>query len=109
MQRNISQQAGPKMEHSESQANFLDFDVTMINGKISTEICDKRNDVSFFVLRMPNFHSNISSPIFFEIVLFEILCIAISSSELSFYEKDSAQITRLEKQVGSWGKLIKQI
>ena len=97
------------MKHSESQANFLDFDVTMINGKISTEICDKRNDVSFFVLHMPNFHSNISSSIFYEIVLFEILCIAISSSESSFYEKDSAQITRMEKQVGSLGKLIKQI
>ena len=46
-----------KLEHSGYQAAFLDLNIAISNGKISTTLYDKHED--FFFVCMPNFHSNI--------------------------------------------------
>ena len=50
-----------KLEDSRSHATFLDLNITISNGKISAKLYDKCDDFSSFKIRMPNFHSNISS------------------------------------------------
>ena len=61
-----------------------------------------------FIVRMPNFQSNILSSVFYGTVIAEILGIARSSSSvISFYEITSALITPMEKQDKNRGKLIK--
>ena len=47
-----------KLEHSGCHATFLDFNITQSNGKISANLYDKREDFSFFVVCMTNFHRN---------------------------------------------------
>ena len=69
------------------------------NGKISTNLYDKRYDFSFFVVHMQNFHRTVMS---------EILRIKISSSSV-FFGKTIALITPMKKQGGNMGKLIKRI
>ena len=69
------------------------------NGKISTNLYDKRYEFSFFVVHMQNFHGTVMS---------ETLRIKISSFSV-FFGKTIALITRMEKQGGNMGKLIKRI
>ena len=67
-----------KLEHFGSHATVLHLNITINNGERSAKLYDKHDEFSFFIVRMPNFH-----------------CIIRSS------------ITRMEKQVGNMGKLIK--
>ena len=64
----------------------------------------------FFIVCMPNFHSNIPSSVFYGTMMPEILRIARSScSFISFYEKTSALVTCMDKQGGNNGKLINKL
>lgn len=74
------------MEYSGSHNNFLDLDITIGNGKISTKLHDKRDDF-FFVVCMPNFHGNIPISIFYGSVMPAIFLIARSSSVIIFMKK----------------------
>ena len=86
------------MEHSGCHATFLDFNITKSNGNLY----DKREDFSFFVVRMTTFITFIT--------FIEILRIARSPSCVtSFYEKTSELITRMEKQAKNRGNLSKQV
>ena len=59
---------------------------------------------------MVNLHSNIPSTVFLRTVMSEILHISrLSSSVISFYKKNSALITRMEKQGRNRSKSIKEI
>ena len=99
-----------KLEHNGLHATFLDLDLSIENGKISSKIYDKREDFSFFIVRMPNIHSNIPSSIFYGTVLSEILRIArATSSFLNFSKKTAALLTRMENQGGNRRKLVRQI
>ena len=99
-----------KLEHKGSHATFLDLDLTVENGKITTKLYDKRDDFHFFIVRMPNFHSNIPSSIFYGTVFSEILRIArASSSFASFSGKVREIFNRMEKQGGNKRRLVKQL
>lgn len=88
----------PKLEHSRSHTTFLDLDITMSNGKYQL-ISMRKREHFFFIVHMPNLHSNISSSIFYGTVISEILHITRSSSSvLRFYDKSSSLITLMEKQ-----------
>ena len=80
------------VEHSGSQTTFLDLNITISNRKISTKLYYKRDDFLFFIVRLPNFHSNILSSVFYGIVRDP------SYWEIFFF---SALITRMEKQDGN--------
>ena len=80
------------VEHSGSQTTFLDLNITISNRKISTKLYYKRDDFLFFIVRLPNFHSNILSSVFYGIVRDP------SDWEIFFF---SALITRMEKQGGN--------
>ena len=56
-----------KLEHSGYHAAFLDLNIAISNGKISTTLYDKHED--FFFVCMPNFHSNIPSSVFYGTVI----------------------------------------
>ena len=100
-----------KLEDSAFHATFLDLNIPISNGKISNKLYDdKRDDLPFCIVRMPKFHSNIQSFVFYGTVMSEILRISRSSSSvIGFNEKTSALIKRMEKQGGNKRKLIKQI
>ena len=95
-----------KLEHNGSHATFLDLDLYIENGKISSKLYDKDDkDV-----RMPNIHSNIPSSIFYGTVMSEVLRIArITSSYVNFTNKINALLTRMENQGGNRRKLVQQI
>ena len=80
------------VEHSGSQTTVLDLNITISNRKISTKLYYKRDDFLFFIVRLPNFHSNILSSFFYGIVRDP------SYWEIFFF---SALITRMEKQGGN--------
>lgn len=80
------------VEHSGSQTIFLDLNITISNRKISTKLYYKRDDFLFFIVRLPNFHSNILSSVFYGNVRDP------SYWEIFFF---SALITRVEKQGGN--------
>ena len=85
---------------------FLDLDITLSNGKISTKLYDKRDNFSFLLYAcqasIATFHH-----LFYGTVIYETLRIARSfSSVISFCEKTSALIKRIEKQGGNRRKLI---
>ena len=71
MQRNLVVQ---KLEYSGSHSTFLDMDITINNGKISTKL--EKHSFSFFIVYMPNFPSNIRSSVFYGTIMSEILDIA---------------------------------
>ena len=99
-----------KLEHSGSHATFLDLDINIDNGKVITKLFDKRDDFTFFIVRMPNFHSNIPSSIFYGTVMSEVLRIARSCSSItSFNEKCVCLINRMDSQGGNRRRLVKQI
>ena len=99
-----------KLEHIGTHATFLDLDLTLDKGKIISKLYDKRDDFSFFIVRMPNLHSNIPSSVFYGTVMSEVLRIARASSLFSdFSEKTLSLMMRMEKQGGDRRKLVKQI
>ena len=65
MQRNLPQRTGPKVGNSGSHATFLDLDISISNGKISSKLYGKLEDFLFLIARMPNSHINIPSSIFY--------------------------------------------
>jgi len=99
-----------KLEHRGSHATFLDLDLTIENGKITSKLYDKRDDFSFFIVRMPNFHSKIPATIFYGTAISEMLRIArVTSSFLNFTSKTSALLRRMENQGGNRRRLVKQL
>ena len=89
-----------KLEYSEFHATFIDLNIPLSNGKVSIKLYDKHDD--FFLLSACQTCDGT--------VMSETIRIATSSSSvISFYEKTSALITRMEKQGGNRGKLIKEI
>ena len=53
-----------KLKYSGCHATFRDFNIALVNGKISAKLYDKRDIFPFFIVRMPNFHSSIPSYIY---------------------------------------------
>ena len=99
-----------KLEYSGKSATFLDLKLSIENGKIVSKLYDKRDDFSFFIVRMPNFDSNIPSSIFYGSVLSEILRIARASCYFEdFFVKVKTLFQRMINQGGNRKQLIKQL
>ena len=96
-----------KLEQSTPLAAFLDLNITVGNGKISTKLYDKCDD--FFIVRMSKFRSNIPSSVFYGTVISMILRITKLSFSIIyvFMKKSSALITRTEEQGRNREKFIK--
>ena len=85
---------------------FLDLDITLSNGKISTKLYDKRDNFYFLLYECQAFIATFHH-LFYGTVTYETLCIARSfSSVINVCEKTSALIKRVEKQSGNRRKLI---
>ena len=79
------------------------------NGKIITKLYDKRDDFSFFIVRMPNFASDIPSSIFYGSVLSEIRIARASSYFDDFSMKVKTLFQRMINQGGIRKQLLKQL
>ena len=91
-----------KLEHSGYHAAFLDLNIAISNGKISTTLYDKHED--FFLFACQTFIATSHHLFFMELwsVMLEIFRIARSyCSVLCFYGKTNALITRTEKKDGN--------
>ena len=65
-----------KVEHQETDAAFLDLDITIKDNIFSYKLFDKRDKFSFFIVRMPHLSSNIHSSVFYGLFYSELLQIA---------------------------------
>ena len=61
-----------KQEHSETHKNVLDLGNKFENGIIDYKIFHKRDNFSFFIVRMPYFQRNNPSTIFYCSIFFRI-------------------------------------
>ena len=88
-----------KVEHSGSQASFLNLDITIKEGLFVYKLFDKRDSFPFSIVRMPHISSNIPESIFYSAMIGEFLRIARSTLLFEdFVPKTRELIHRLNKQ-----------
>ena len=88
-----------KVEHSGSQASFLNLYITIKEGIFVYRLFDKRDDFPFSIVRMPYVTSNIPESIFYSGMVEEFLRIARSTLLLAdFLPKARELIHRLKNQ-----------
>ena len=88
-----------KLEHSGSEATFLNLHIRIENGKFVHSLYDKREDFPFGIVRMPHRDSNIPEKIFYSAVVGEFLRIARSSMLYpDFLPKARDLLLRMRKQ-----------
>ena len=63
------QQLELKEEHNDSYATSLDMDISIDKGKFTFKMLEKRDALSFHVVRMPSITSNIPSIIFYSFTI----------------------------------------
>ena len=96
-----------KENTSNSQASFLDIDVTINNNKFVTSLYDKRNAFPFSIVKMPHKCSNIPSNIFYAAIGAEILRIARACSDSNgFSISVKPLVNRMLKQGANMNKII---
>ena len=80
-------------------ASFLDFQLTIQEGNISTQLYDKRDSYSFKIVRLPYKSSTLPSKMFFSTISAELLRICRATSLLpSYIETAKTLITRMKRQ-----------
>ena len=88
-----------KVEHSGSQASFLNLYITIKEGIFVYRLFDKRDDFPFSIVRMPYVSSNIPESIFYSAMVGEFLRIARSTLLFAdFLPKTRELIHRLKNQ-----------
>ena len=88
-----------KVEHSGSQASFLNLYITIKEGIFVYRLFDKRDDFPFSIVRMPYVSSNIPESIFYSAMVGEFLRIARSTLLFAdFLPKTRELIHRLNNQ-----------
>ena len=99
-----------KCEHTGSHANFLDLDITIVDGVFEYKLYDKRDDYPFFIIRMPDLRGNIPSYIFYGSILSEVVRIARCTLKyIDFVPKISDLFSRMKNQGAYMKKLICQM
>ena len=99
-----------KCEHTGSHANFLDLDITIVDGIFEYKLYDKRDDYPFFIIRMPDLRGNIPSYIFYGSILSEVVRIARCTLKyIDFVPKISDLFSRMKNQGAYMKKLISQM
>ena len=80
-------------------ASFLDFQLKIQEGNISTHFYDKRDSYNFKIVRLPYKSSTLPSKMFFSTICAELLRICRATSLLpSYIETAKTLITRMKRQ-----------
>ena len=80
-------------------ASFLDFQLSIVNRNISTQLFDKRNSYTFKIVRLPYKSSTLPSKMFFSTISAEVLRIGRATSNLpTFIETAKSLMTRMKRQ-----------
>ena len=96
-----------KLENTGTWATFLDLEITILDGKFSFKLYDKRNNFPFHIVRMPHFDSNIPEFTFYGSVFSEFLRIARCSMCLeSFVSTAHNLLKRMVQQGGNENKIL---
>ena len=96
----------PKGDH----ATFLEIDIKIKDGIFVYKLFDKRDNLPFFIVRMPDLNGNITSHVFYGSFMSEILRIARASLLYEdFLVKFKELIRRILNQGASSPVLMKQI
>jgi len=91
-----------KCEHEGTHATFYDLDINIVNGKYIYKLFDKRDNFSFFIVRMPDLSGNIPSHVFYGSIMSEFLRIARSTKLYEdFIPVASKLFSRMKNQSGS--------
>ena len=99
-----------KCEHEGSHATFYDLDINIENGKFVYKLFDKRNNFSFFIVRMPDYTGNIPSHVFYGSIMSEFLRIARSTMLYEdFLPVANKLFNRMKNQGGTSNKILNQI
>ena len=99
-----------KCEHEGTHATFYDLDITIVNGKYIYKLFDKRDNFSFFIVRMPDLSGNIPSHVFYGSIMSEFLRIARSTKLYEdFIPVASKLFKRMKNQSGSAHQILNQI
>ena len=88
-----------KENDNKDRASFLDFQLTIINNNITTQLFDKRDSYNFKIVRLPYKSSNLPSKMFFSTISAELLRIGRATSNLpNFVEAARSLIVRMKRQ-----------
>ena len=99
-----------KCEHEGCHATFYDLDINIVNGKFVYKLFDKRNNFSFFIVRMPDYTGNIPSHVFYGSIMSEFLRIARSTLLYEDFLPVAYKLfNRMKNQGGSSHKILNQI
>ena len=99
-----------KCEHEGTHATFYDLDISIVNGKYIYKLFDKRDNFSFFIVRMPDLSGNIPSHVFYGSIMSEFLRIARSTKLYEdFIPVASKLFSRMKNQSGSAHQILNQI
>ena len=80
-------------------ASFLDFQLFINDGSISTHLFDKRDSYSFKIVRLPYKSSTLPSKMFYSTISAELLRICRATSSLTTYiETSKTLIIRMKRQ-----------
>ena len=86
-----------KLEHSGTHATFLDLDIKVEGEIFVYKLFDKRDKFPFFIVRMPQFESNIPSKIFYDSIFSELLRIARCTLKLEHFLPRTSELYLWQK------------
>ena len=99
-----------KKEHGNTNASFLDLDITIKDSQFAVKLYDKRDAFPFKIVRMPYRESNMPSRIFYSAFGAEILRIARTSTESkSFFELAKKFLNRMVRQGANKDRIVKTL
>ncbi|MDA3086495.1 hypothetical protein OFO27_08180, partial [Campylobacter sp. CS_ED1] len=83
-----------------TNASFLDLNISIINGKVSTSIYDKRDDFNFQIVNYPNLSGNIPSSPSYGVYISQLIRFCRCCSNVEDFHKRNLFITKKLLQQG---------
>ena len=103
-----SKELNHKLEHEGNHATFLDLEIMIVDGVFVYTLFDKRDQFSFFIVRMPHLSSNIPSYIFYGTIFSEILRIARCTLQLDHFIIKAYELYNRMKSQGALNKMFER-
>ena len=97
-----------KANSSDTEASFLDLNLSISNGTVSTKTYDKRDDFDFDIVNFPFLDGDFSRRTSYGVCISQLIRFARASSNVSDFNcRNKALISKLLKQGYRYHKLCK--
>ena len=97
-----------QLNSSDTEAPFLDLNLSISNGTVSTKIYDKRDDFDFGIVNFPFLDGDVSRRTTYGVYISQLYCFARASSNVSDFNcRNKALTAKLLKQSYRYHKLHK--